>query len=143
VELKARDLAVVASTLNVGSLAETVEVTAAGALITMGANNRKSKDHPEAHPMPGKPPAAATVTSGTRILAVDSVGALFYSKNAGKHWKAVTPKWHGKVVQIALLVQPSSEATPKAASVFQLTTDSGSVWLSKDGIHWYPSTGPR
>jgi len=46
----------------------------------------------------------------------------------------VKPQWSGKIVD---LVTPPE--VPEAGSAeFQLTTDSGSDWLSRDGRRWYP-----
>jgi hypothetical protein len=72
------------------------------------------------------------VTRGKVILAVDSSGAFFFSGNTGRSWKAVKSQWPGKVV--GLLTPPEVPQAGKAR--FQLTTDSGSVWLSRDGLRW-------
>jgi len=79
------------------------------------------------------------LTRGKVILAVDSSGALFFSGNSGKSWKAVKSQWPGKVV--GLLTPPELPQAPKAA--FQLTTDAGSIWLSRDGRRWYPAPHDR
>ncbi len=74
------------------------------------------------------------------MLATDSAGALFLSQNAGKKWKAVKPVWHGKVVSlVAVSTDPASSSSP----AFQLTTDSGAVWLSRDGSHWYAAPAQK
>jgi hypothetical protein len=73
------------------------------------------------------------VTSGKSMLALDSAGTLFFSGNSGKSWKAVKSQWTGKVVK---LVTPP-EVTQTSKAQFQLTTDSGSIWLSRDGRRWY------
>jgi hypothetical protein len=86
-------------------------------------------------PLPSKLPADTTVSSGKVMLAVDSAGALFFSRNGGKSWKAVKPLWHDKVASLVTLAEPA----PTSTAVFQLTTDSGSDWLSRDGSHWYPA----
>jgi hypothetical protein len=118
VELKPNDLAMVASTLSAGSTAETVEVTAAAPVI-------------QSETLSGKRPFATTVASGTRMLAVDAAGALYFSHNQGKQWRAIKPNWYGKVAQIVVL---SADTKP----IFQLTTDSGARWFSPDGTHWHP-----
>jgi hypothetical protein len=116
VELKAHDQTVIAATLIVGSVAQSVEVTS----------------------LPRQLPIAATVTNGTRILAMDSAGALFLCPSVGKRWKAVKPKWQGKVVQIVSLAQPGSATSDAGSPIFQLTTDSGAVWLTENGTRWHP-----
>jgi photosystem II stability/assembly factor-like uncharacterized protein len=88
-----------------------------------------------ARPLPGKLPAAITIASGKIILTVDSAGALFISQNGGKRWKAVKPHWHGKVVDLTRLAEPALTST----AAFQVITDSGSAWMSRDGSHWYPA----
>jgi hypothetical protein len=100
---------------------------------------RKAVSPPEPRPLPSKLPATITVTSGKVMLAVDATGALFLSRNAGKGWKAVKPAWPGKVVHLISLGEPSQAP----AAVFQLTTDSDSTWLSRDGNHWYPAPPRR
>jgi hypothetical protein len=145
VELRPVELAAVSSVLEVGSVAESVEVTAASPTIQTSVSmarsesRRKATSPPEPRPLPSKLPATLTVTSGEVMLAVDSTGALFLSRNAGKSWKAVKPKWPGTVVDLITLAESSQ--TP--AAVFQLTTDSDSAWLSRDGNHWYPAPRRR
>lgn len=47
--------------------------------------------------------AAVSTISYTRMaLAIDSAGALFASKDAGKHWKEVKPQWTGRAVRVEL-----------------------------------------
>jgi len=153
VELHPQDLALVASTLSVGSAAESVEVTSASpSLHTAAAKATLSR---EARPLPGKLPADTVVENGNRMLRLDSAGTLFLSRDKGKHWKAVKPQWQGKVARVVVAAEPppnaalqsetgrvtTSAPAPSAQPgagplVFQLTTDSGSVWLSQDGTHW-------
>ena len=73
------------------------------------------------------------------MLSVDSAGALFFSGNSGKSWKAIKSPWTGKV---ASMVTPP-ELTQDSRALFQLTTDSGSVWLSRYGRRWYPAPPQR
>jgi len=139
VELRPQEVAAVKSELQVGSVSESVMVTAAASTIqtesaSMSATSRRKRAvPPEPKPLPSKLPAEITVTRGKVILAVDSSGALFFSGNSGKSWKAVKSPWPGKVV--GLLAPPELPQDSKAA--FQLTTDSGSIWLSRDGRRWY------
>jgi hypothetical protein len=146
VELRPLELAAVSSVLEVGSVSESVEVTASNSTIQTEAasmaraeKRRKAISLPEPRPLPSKLSATITVTSGKVMLAVDTDGALFLSRNAGKSWKAVKPAWPGKVVDLITLAE--SLQTP--AALFQLTTDSDSAWLSRDGNHWYPAPTRR
>jgi hypothetical protein len=141
VEVRAQEVAAVKSELQVGSVSETVEVTSAAPTIqtesasVSASSRRKRAAPPEPRPLPSKLPAETIVTSGKVMVAVDSAGALFYSGNSGKGWKAVKLQWSGKVVD---LVTPPEVPEGRSAQ-FQLTTDSGSDWLSRDGRHWYPA----
>jgi hypothetical protein len=141
VELRPQEVAAVKSELQVGAVTETVEVTAAPSTIqtesaSMSATSRRKRVvPPEPRPLPTKLPAEIMVTRGKVILAVDSSGALFFSGNSGKSWKAVKSQWPGKIVR--LVAPPELPQASKAA--FQLTTDSGSIWLSRDGRRWYPA----
>jgi hypothetical protein len=85
----------------------------------------------EPRPLPNKLPADVTISNGKIMLALDSEGGVFLSRNKGKSWKAVKQVWQGKVVDLA---EPDVPSKAK----FQLTTDSGAGWLSQDGSHWYP-----
>jgi hypothetical protein len=137
IDLQSNDDAAVSSQLSIGSVSETVEVTAAPATLetstsSVGRARRRADTPAQPRPLPSKLPATLTITSGKVTLAVDSAGALFHSGNAGRSWKAVKPVWAGKVVGIE---------TPAAA--FQLTTESGAVWLSRDGTRWSPAPRQR
>lgn len=102
-------------------------------------------------PLPSKLPIATTVSSGALILAADSAGTLFVSKNGGEPWQAVEQQWQGKVVRLALAPQAIDQIASKkqqtetkdstdnrvvAPSSFQLTTEAGVIWVSEDGMHW-------
>ena len=145
VELQPLQLAAVSSVLDVGSVSESVEVTASTPTIQTDSamisieKHRKKVSPSEPRALPSKLPADITVTSGRVMLAADSNGVLFLSRNAGKAWKAVKPAWPGKVVD---LITPA-ELSQTPSALFQLTTDSDSIWLSRDGSHWYPAPAPR
>jgi hypothetical protein len=120
---------------------ETVEVSAApnGAIDKLNEDNGALRKRSKVHALPSNLPSAASASNGRRMLAADTAGALFLSKNGGKHWKSVKPQWQGKVMQLALsprnLQQPALQKQ-KVETGFQLTTDSGVVWVSSDGVHW-------
>jgi len=127
VDLRAAELAV-ASRLDVGSVAETVEVTAATPTLQTESSQAAAR---APRPLPSKLPVKVTAVSGKITLAVDSAGTLFRSTNAGRKWKKVKPRWSGKADHI--------EPRESPISAFQLTTESGSAWLSRDGEHWFPA----
>jgi Carboxypeptidase regulatory-like domain/Putative zinc-finger len=140
VEVTAEEMAAVTSTLQVGSAAETVEVQAASSMIqTESSSVSRRKQAAPPRPLPSKLPADTTVTRGKIMLSVDSSGALFYSGNSGKSWKAVKPLWAGKITD---LIAPPDVPEPGSAQ-FQLTIDSGADWLSRDGRRWYAAPAPK
>ncbi len=125
-ELQPQDLARVTSSLSVGSASQTVEVAGASAVVPTAAVTAEVSSN-KARLLPSKLPVSLTVSSGNRALAVDSAGTLFFSRNGGKHWKAIKPPWPGKVTQLI---------GPAGSTLFRLTTDAGSVWTTQDGLHW-------
>jgi hypothetical protein len=142
IELKASEVATMRSVLDVGTVSEAVEVT--GAAPTL---ETESASVSRIMPVPSGLPVAATVSHGKRFLSLDSAGSLFLSHNGGKKWKKINPRWAGKAVRIELKPPSDSGSSPKrdnetpgsvsAIDVFQLTTDAGAVWTSKDGTHWH------
>jgi len=73
-------------------------------------------------------PAEVTLTRDKIMLAVNSNGAVFVSRNSGKSWKPVKKVWLGKAESLTL-----------PDNLFQLTTDTGALWQSRDGSHWSPA----
>jgi hypothetical protein len=142
IELKASEVAMMAPVLDVGTASETVEVS--GAAPTL---ETQSPSVSRIMPVPSGLPVAATVSLGKRSLSLDSAGNLFLSRNGGKKWKKINPKWAGKAVHIELKQPSDSGSSPQrgnetpssvsAIDVFQLTTDTNAVWTSKDGTHWH------
>jgi hypothetical protein len=143
VEIQPGQLVRADSSLSVGSVAETVEVTASAAAInTQTASLTTPRTGFAVLPLPGrvadsvslpsKLAAVATASKGKVILAADSAGTLFRSDNAGKKWNAVKAVWQGKVVELAA-----------EGAAFRLTTDTGTAWLSPDGAHWDSAPPPE
>jgi hypothetical protein len=110
-------------------------------------------------PLPSKRPAVSTISNGPEILAVDSAGDLFLSKDAGLRWQHVTHRWTGKAIKVSLafppsMTQPAPSRTLSAGATastnfeaatstavatrvgFELTTDTGAIWSSPDGLVW-------
>jgi hypothetical protein len=137
IDIQPRDLALLTSVLHVGAVAESVQVTGANAGILTTSTEVSAT-------LPSKLPTATTVISGDRVLALDSAGTLFLNHNAGKHWKRIKPEWPGTIAQLALADHPPQDELRhekknlSAAPLFQLTTTTGEVWLSADGVHWRP-----
>lgn len=79
--------------------------------------------------------ALPSAANGQIMLRADAAGALLRSTNAGKSWKTVKGNWQGKVVR--LIAPPDAPSAGDA--LFQLSTDTGDVWLSHDGNNWTPA----
>jgi hypothetical protein len=142
IELKASEVAMMQPVLDVGTASETVEVT--GAAPTL---ETESASVSRIVPLPSGLPVTTSVSLGKRSLSLDSAGNLFLSRNGGKKWKKINPRWVGKAVRIELKPPSDIGSLPKrdnetpssvnATDVFQLTTDANAVWTSKDGTHWH------
>jgi hypothetical protein len=140
-DLKPNELAMLEPVLAVGTVTQSVEVTASAPVLETDSMSLVSTAK-----LPSNMPVAASASLGKRILSLDDAGGLFLSRNAGKSWKKVAPQWTGKAVNIAITAAGASEAKNKseapggasALSIFRLTTDSGAQWTSKDGTHWRP-----
>jgi hypothetical protein len=153
IELKPSELAMLQPKLDVGGVSEAIEVEAAsGAVQTESASlgsqvGGKSPVVGRVIALPSGLPVAKTVSHGKRLLSLDDAGNLFLSRNGGKKWKKVKPQWAGKALRIELTSRSVSEAAPKPkdetsgaageGAIFLLTTDGGTIWSSKDGVHWY------
>jgi hypothetical protein len=117
---------------------------AAGGIIGGSVNGLPQNEYAPAFGVNGD---GQSVSRGKRFLSLDSAGNLLLSRNGGKKWKKINPQWTGKAVRIELTPAYSSEAPPKAKNetsapasgeaAFQLTTDTGAIWTSKDGAHWH------
>ena len=154
-DLKPSELAMLQPKLDVGAASEQVTVEVENGAQTVetesaglgGQVTAEMSSAGRAIPMPSGLMVPATVSHGKKFLSLDGTGNLFLSRNGGKKWKKVNPQWAGMAVRIELTPAYTSEASPKAknetsapaseGAVFQLTTDTGAVWNSKDGAHWY------
>jgi hypothetical protein len=142
IDLKPSELAMLQPVLAVGAATETVTVTSSAPLLQTESASVSSVTAE----LPSRLPVASSVSLGKRILSLDLAGSLFLSPNAGKSWKKVNPQWAGKAVTIDIEAAEPNEAQPTSEtsgqknpkSVFQLTTDAGAQWISKDGMHWHP-----
>jgi len=152
IELKPTELALLQPVLDVGKASEVVEVEAGAASIETESANVSDQVVAKTHGARrgsaalSEQPILATVSHGKRALSLDDAGNLFLSRNDGKKWKKVKPQWAGKAVRIELMPPPSGEPSAKAKdeaaaaneeAAFLLTTDGGTVWSSKDGVHWH------
>jgi len=141
IELKSNEVAMLQKVLDVGAVAETVEVQAGAVSL-----QTESASLGRVIAIPSGLPVASTVSLGKRLLSLDSAGNLFLSRNGGKKWKKIKPQWAGKAVRIESTTAASGEASANAKdeigganeqTVLQLTTDAGTTWSSRDGLHWH------
>lgn len=159
IELKPSELAMLQPVLDLGTASEAVTVEAASPTVTVQTESANVGQVVAGRvvtemPIVGRDvavlsglPVVATVSHGARFLSLDSAGNLFLSRNGGRKWKKINPKWTGKAVRVELTPEYGSEAPPKPknetlgraseVAVFLLTTDAGTVWISKDGAHWH------
>ena len=149
INVQPQEMARLDSTLNVGAASESVTVTAEAALLKTESgelSHQADSTSPNELPLltgargnvpavtpasplyklPDKATPASVATKDKLVVAVDSAGALFVSKNAGKNWTRVKAAWKGKVVRVGL----------SANAMFELTADPASTWVSTDGLHW-------
>jgi hypothetical protein len=141
-DLQARDVAVLAPVLQVGASTQTVEVSAESTALQPSSAMTDAQLAAIVPVLPGKLPAATTVVKNGRILALNTAGILYLSRDAGYRWKKIRPVWTGSIAHLALTEQAESNAFKKreiagpATSLFELTTTDGAVWISSDGAHW-------
>ena len=150
IEVQPQTIARIDSTLNIGTMAETVAVTAEAPLLktesgaVSGTRNAPAAELPlngrtptqfEVVPMyqlPGRKHAVTFAAKDSIVVAADAEGKLFFSDNRGRSWKHLKGKWKGKVVRVA-----SPPTVPASTSaVFELITDPASTWVSADGRNW-------
>ena len=152
IELKPSEIAMLQPVLDVGSVSEVVEVEAGATSIQTESANvsnqvvAETRGARRGRAAPSDRPILATVSQGKRVLSLDDAGNLFLSRDEGKRWKKIKPQWAGKVVRVESTTAASGEALANAkdkigsaseGAVFQLTTDAGITWSSKDGLHWH------
>ena len=152
IELKPSEIAMLQPVLDVGSVSEVVEVEAGATSIQTESANvsdqvvAETRGARRGSAALSDRPILATVSQGKRVLSLDDAGNLFLSRDEGMKWKKIKPQWAGKAVRIESTTAASGEASANAkdeiggaseGAVFQLTTDAGTTWSSKDGLHWH------
>jgi hypothetical protein len=86
-------------------LAQPAPAAAAASTITVEAN-AAAIDSPNASlaqlvpELPSHLATASRFARGKRIVAADTAGTVFFSKDAGRHWTAAKAVWAGHVVQV-------------------------------------------
>jgi len=117
-------------------------------LLTVFALSAAAPDDSPGLPMlPSGLPLVSTAAAGRDAIAIDAIGGLFASHDAGKSWSAVARQWRGRAVKVRLAGAASGFAAPSfgakksvragaALAVFELVNDANAVWASVDGVNW-------
>jgi hypothetical protein len=133
VDLQPRDLAQINPVLPIGSMSETVSVTAEARLL-----QTESAQVVSTNPKSPEGSFGSQMALNGTALGFDAQGTLFRREAGKKSWKKVKPKWHGVVVQLSL--DPGTKTADQVASTglpsFQIATSTGEAWSSPDGRHW-------
>jgi len=106
--------------------------------------------------------AIAAVAVHHHLLTLDSASTLFLSEDYGKTWAQIAQQWAGRALTLRLGNQPpgsnllspaqatseerctncvsasAASAPIQPSPLFEITTDSGSVFTSADGKTWLP-----
>jgi hypothetical protein len=69
-------------------------------------------------PLPSHLPALSMVSTGQRILAIDTRNTLFFSDDAGNRWKTIPSPWEGRAVKVEL----ASSTIPSGQSAAAVTS---------------------
>jgi Carboxypeptidase regulatory-like domain len=69
-------------------------------------------------PLPSHLPVLSMVLTAQRILAIDTRNTLFFSDDAGNHWKTISSPWEGRAVKVEL----ASSAVPSRQSAATVTS---------------------
>ena len=65
-------------------------------------------------PLPSHLPVLSMASQAQRMVAIDTDHAVFLSKDAGKHWKAIHTPWQGHAVKAALVEYGAGARTPSS-----------------------------
>ena len=112
-----------------------------------------------ARPLPGGANAVSAAGLDQSVLAVDSDGNLFFSRDKGEHWEQGKVQWSGKAVRVGLQHDPDRAANSLRGSPvhgafgamrapaavppnYELTNDKGQVWVSLDGGRVWEARSP-
>ena len=76
------------------------------------------------HLLPSRLPVMSMAAQGRLIVAIDTQNAVFLSKDAGKHWKAVQTQWPGRAVRAGLV---ESGSGLRSGSMFDKAAAKGAV----------------
>jgi hypothetical protein len=92
--------------------------------------------------LPSHLAALAVVSNAGQTLALDAAGTLFLSADAGVTWRPIVAQWTGRVTALRLTQAPktaqalASAKVAKVAAQYEITTASGAIFTSGDGLAW-------
>lgn len=68
-------------------------------------------------PLPSHLPVLSMASQDQRMVAIDTGHAVFVSKDAGKHWKAIQTPWQGRPVKAGLVEHAGRDRSPLSVGV--------------------------
>jgi hypothetical protein len=94
--------------------------------ITSNVSMKKTPTPQQQFNLPSHLETVSAISDARLVLAIDSAGKLFASRDAGRHWKSIAPRWTGHAVRVniaspieldkmappAVHVPPSAKAAP-------------------------------
>jgi hypothetical protein len=98
---------------------QTVNVEAAnGAALALDSATLASTLAPIVPALPSHLETISSTSNGSELVAVDSGGSVFLSRDDGKHWKSVSEAWAGRPVKVELAdpARPAISGLAKAAA---------------------------
>ena len=80
----------------------------------------------------------ATASEASRIVALDTAGALFLSEDGGKRWQSIPSQWTGQALIVRTRPVGTEAGAIRAPQTlrFELVNDKLQTWLSYDGRIW-------
>lgn len=72
------------------------------------------------------------------VVAIDGVGGVFLTEDAGNHWTTVARQWTGRAVAVHVEKATGSDqgAAPSPGAFFEMANEQGQEWVSTDGRNW-------
>ncbi len=92
-----------------------IQTTSADAANIEIAQDETQQTQPK-RPLPSHLAVLSIATQLRRMVAIDTNHAVFVSKDAGKHWKAIQAPWQGSAVKASLVQYGSAARSPLSFS---------------------------
>ena len=80
----------------------------------------------------------ASASEASRIVALDTAGALFLSEDGGKKWQTIQTQWTGRAMLVRTRPVGTDGGALRAPQTvrFELVNDKLQTWFSYDGKTW-------